>query len=113
MLALSKRAQGDFLVKVRGQTDIHRVHFTLQKQILRKLGDRPRLGKLRRILVGEFRRELALGARDKLRTFFAGADERRSVAVELRRFPEQIAVQAAAQAAVGADQDDGAFFDFR
>ena len=75
---------------------------------LGEFGDRPRLGEQRRVLVGELRRQLALGAGDELRGLAAGGDEDGGVLVELGRFAQQVAVQRAAQALVRADEDDRA-----
>ena len=80
--------------------DVHLVHFALQEHVLGEFGDRPRLGEQRRVLVGELRGQLPLGAGDELRGLAAGGDEDRRVRVELRRLAQQVGVQRAAQALV-------------
>ena len=81
------------------------VDLALQEEIAGERGNRPRLGKRRRIAVGELATSCRPRARDELRGLAAGGDEDRRRRIELRREAEHVGVERAAQALVGGDQD--------
>ena len=95
-----------------GEQNVHRVRLALDKQVLREFGNRPRLAKLRRVLVSELRRQRPFRARDELRRLASRRDVNSRVPVEFNRLAEQIAVERAAQAAIRAHQNDRTLSNF-
>ena len=77
-----------------------------QEEVAGKGGDRPGLGKSRRVGIGELGDKLPAGAGDELRGLAPGGDEHRGLGIKLGGHAEQVAVERPAQALIGADQDD-------
>ena len=94
--------QGGYVLRI---DYVHLPRLALEKEVLRELGNRARIAEQRGVLEAEFRRQRPLGPRQKLRGLAPGGDEF-GLRPELGRFAHQVGVEAAAQALVGADQDD-------
>ena len=92
-------------VDIIGEDDVHRVDLTAEEELLRELGDRPGLGELGRILVGELRDQVPLQARHPLGGLATGHDVRGVRRRGLRGLAQEVGVERAAEALVGADDD--------
>jgi hypothetical protein len=95
-----------------GENDFDHVDFAFQEQFLGEARDGPAIRVVRGVVVTEFRRQFAPGARQELGGLAAHGDEDRRGGIVLGHFAEQIRVQGAAESLVGADDDERAFFDF-